>query len=85
MDVGMLWFDNDPKLGVFNKVEKAAAYYREKYGKDPNLCYVHPSMLADQKEKPGTVMVYGSTTMIPHHFWIGVESSAFNLVSLQAE
>lgn len=81
----MLWFDNDPKLSVIRKVEKAAAYYREKYGKDPNLCYVHPSMLAGQKEKSGTVTVYGNATIVPHHYWIGVQSSALDLISLQAE
>lgn len=79
MDVGMLWFDNDPKLSVIHKVEKAAAYYREKYGKDPNLCYVHPSMLTGQKEKSGAVTVYGSTTMVPHHYWIGVQTSVLDL------
>jgi len=46
MNVGMLWFDNDPKTALSAKVERAAAYYRNKYGNSPTICFVHPSMLA---------------------------------------
>ena len=54
MNVGMLWFDNDPKSNLDAKIERAADYYRGKYGKVPTLCFVHPSMLAPLKliEKP---------------------------------
>ncbi len=45
MNIGMLWFDNDPKAGLDTKVERAAVYYRNKYGRTPTLCYLHPSML----------------------------------------
>jgi hypothetical protein len=45
MNIGMLWFDNDPKTGLDTKVERAAVYYRNKYGRTPTLCYVHPSMI----------------------------------------
>lgn len=45
MNVGMLWFDNDPKAGLDKKVERAAAFYRNKYGRTPTLCFVHPSMI----------------------------------------
>ena len=45
MNIGMLWFDNDPKTGLDKKIERAAAYYRTKYGRTPTLCFVHPSMM----------------------------------------
>jgi hypothetical protein len=45
MNIGMLWFDNDPKAELSVKIERAAAYYRNKYGTKPTLCFVHPSML----------------------------------------
>jgi hypothetical protein len=45
MNVGMLWFDNDPKLVLKAKVSRAARYYEQKYGKTPTICFVHPSML----------------------------------------
>jgi hypothetical protein len=48
MNVGMLWFDNDPRMGFEGKVARAADYYRTKYGRKATLCFVHPSMLAAQ-------------------------------------
>jgi hypothetical protein len=52
MNIGMLWFDNDPKAGLDVKVERAAAYYRNKYGRKPTLCFVHPSMLPNTSAFP---------------------------------
>jgi hypothetical protein len=50
MNTGMLWFDNDPKTALTAKIERAVDYYRHKYGRDPNLCLIHPSVLpADGK------------------------------------
>jgi hypothetical protein len=73
MDIGMLWFDNDPKSDVLSKVIKAAAYYRSKYGRDPNLCFVHPSMIPEVKTNAGRIAVQANSTVLPHHFWIGVQ------------
>lgn len=46
MKIGMLWYDNDPKADLGLKIERAASYYQNKYGRTPNLCFVHPSMLS---------------------------------------
>ena len=74
MDTGLLWFDNDPKSDVLSKVQKAAAYYSQKYGEAPNLCFVHPSMLPEIKAEAGEIAVCSNKTMLPTHFWIGVRS-----------
>lgn len=72
MKTGMLWFDNDPKLDLFSKVQRAAVYYKEKYGQDANMCYVHPNMINEEKPITGFVEVCSKTTILPHHYWIGV-------------
>jgi len=51
MNIGMLWFDNDPKVNLDTKIERAAIYYAKKYGKNPTLCFVHPSMLGNNGAK----------------------------------
>lgn len=81
MNVGMLWFDNDPKTALVSKIERAADYYRHKYGREPNMCLIHPSMM--EKENPGTgklalskaegVTVRPYRPVLPGHLWIGVE------------
>ncbi len=73
MDIGMLWFDNDPKSDLQSKVNKAAEYYRAKYGEEPNLCFVHPSMISEGKLNAGKITLCSNPAMIPHHFWIGVQ------------
>lgn len=80
MNVGMLWFDNDNQSDLPTKVNRAATYYRGKYGAHPNICFVHPSMAlkpgTDKLEKnsirSGDIEVRLTKTVLPHHFWIGV-------------
>ncbi len=81
MNTGMLWFDNDPKTALTAKIEQAVDYYRHKYGRDPNLCLIHPTMMENPasvggaSEKPliGKIMVRPYRPVLPGHLWIGVE------------
>jgi len=76
MNVGMLWFDNDPRTALKSKVERAADYYRKKYGLVPDLCLVHPSMLPEPRSesvesRAGRVAVRTNRAILPGHLWIG--------------
>ncbi len=73
IEMGMLWFDNNPQSDFLSKVKKAAAYYQKKYGQTPNLCFVHPSMMPDKVLMAGKVTVCVNNSMLLHHFWIGVQ------------
>ena len=79
MNVGMLWFDNDTKSDLETRVSRAVIYYQKKYGKHPNLCFVHPSMaknlVSESLEHPivaGEVEIRTTRSVLPNHFWIGV-------------
>ena len=88
MDIGMLWFDNDKKTSIPSKIEKAAQYYQMKYGKIPNLCYIHPKMVnggngrkGKSKQKSpqdsmqvGNIQVMKNEMILPDHFWIGIST-----------
>ena len=73
MNTGMLWFDNDPKTALDEKVQKAADYFKAKYGKSPDLCLVHPSMLSESQHQTGRIAIRPLRTVLPNHLWIGVE------------
>lgn len=75
MKVGMMWFDGDRKADLSSRVERAANYYREKYGHKPNLCLVHPQTPGEQtpSSQPAGVEVKTSASVLPDHFWLGVE------------
>jgi len=74
MDVGMLWFDNDPKSDLNTKINRAAAYYRLKYGQSPNLCFVHPNLLDDSREESGPIQICSNSSIILNHFWLGIQT-----------
>ncbi len=78
MNVGMLWFDNDPRTALTAKITQAADYYRRKYGLVADLCLVHPSMLAGSPRDlveghAGKVLVRPNRIIQPGHLWIGKE------------
>jgi len=74
MDIGMLWFDNDTKTDLPTKIQRAASYYRTKYGRQPNLCFVHPSMVGSPPVNTNGSGIELRTTrsVLPNHFWLGV-------------
>jgi len=75
MHVGMLWFDNDPATALKTKIEKAVNYYRQKYGREPNLCLLHPSMIEKDGQRPefNKMTIRPYRPVLPGHLWIGVE------------
>lgn len=74
MNIGMLWFDNNPQTDVKQKVKAAVRYYRKKYGVTGDLvCLVHPSMI-DEDFSFGKISVGSDKAVLPHHFWVGVKN-----------
>lgn len=76
MQEGLLWFDADPKRSLANKVAEAASRYQFKFGRRPNLCYVHASMLDGGSAEFDGVRLVAAPNVLVHHFWIGVEETA---------
>jgi hypothetical protein len=74
MNTGMLWFDNDPRTDLAEKVTAAAEYFQKKYGRKPNVCYLHPTLLPDAKTRTEGIHLLASKSVLKHHFWLGVEA-----------
>jgi len=83
MHTGMLWFDNS-QVQLNIKIQKAVDYYHKKYGRTPDLCLVHPSMLEKDQSQletlaPGASAGVNKLTVrpyrpvLPGHIWIGIE------------
>ena len=77
MHTGMLWFDNS-QTALTIKIQKAVDYYHKKYGRTPDLCLVHPSMLDTQERNErqlemNKVTVRPYRPVLPGHIWIGIE------------
>ena len=77
MRVGMLWYDDDRRQELGDKVGRAANHYRSKYGRIPNLCMANPKTLGKNppKEVEG-LQLRSSGSVLPHHFWLGVDDKS---------
>ena len=82
METGLLWYDGDPKRPLEDKVGRAVERYRQKYGRWPNTCYVHPQIVGDQTANglrlacqaqgpKTTIRVLSAPNILVHHFWVG--------------
>ena len=77
MDTGMLWFDDDVKRPLNDKVARAVEHYKAKYGATPTLCFVNPSVLGkDAPEVAGGVQLRPARSVLVNHFWVGVGETA---------
>ena len=82
MNVGMLWFDNNPQTNLEQKIVDAASYYRDKYGQVPNYCEINPANLPPMPlERMGVIEVRTSRTILIHHIWIGVNGQTQSNIS----
>lgn len=86
MKTGLLWFDDDPRKQLEEKVQRAAMHYERKHGQPPTLCFVHPSAFngngkrgkQDDRcgrrgvKKAGGVEIRPGRSVLPDHFWLGV-------------
>ncbi len=76
MNIGMLWFDGNKDTDLKAKVQRAADYYQKKYGIAPTVCFVNPAMMEGEKTSAGQVIVRSNETVLPNHFWIGVNGKS---------
>lgn len=85
MDIGMLWFDPDKSREVEKRITRAADFYHEKYGRSPNLCYVHPSLAKDTlPHQVAHIQVRTSVSVLPDHFWLGIHDPSEDAQQVRA-
>jgi len=89
MKVGLLWFDDDPCRELEQKVLRAVTHYECKYGRSPDLCFVHPSALGGNGRHPvkqaGGVEIRTGRSVLPHHFWLGVAEDKSQIPNLKSQ
>ncbi len=76
--MGLLWFDDDKQTPPAEKIAQAARRYREKFGRAPTVCFVHPEETI-AGSKVGGIAVQPLRTVLRHHFLVGVAEQAERL------
>ena len=72
LTIGMLWLDATRDRPLHVKIKRAAKHYEEKFGRVPNVCYVHSNALPGEFSLDVPIQVLGAQEILPHHFWLGV-------------
>ena len=73
---GLLWFDDSPTRAIADKIANAVARYRQKYGHEPDVCYVHPGNLyTAMTTVVAGVQVLAAKSVLPNHIWLGVNET----------
>jgi hypothetical protein len=73
MREGLLWFDNDPKRKLSDKVGQAATRYQVRFGRRPTTCYLSEQDFDGKTEEVNGIRLRPVPNVRPHHFWVGVE------------
>lgn len=79
---GLLWYDGDPKRPLQDKIGQAARRYRDKHGRWPDTCYVHPGAVpanVDPAPVAGGltgIRVVTAPNILQGHLWLGYEGEA---------
>jgi hypothetical protein len=71
--VGWLWYDDDSKSSLEDKVLRAAVRYQARFGRPPRLCYVHRSTLDEPTLTCGRLQLRSAGYVLPHHFLFVVD------------
>jgi hypothetical protein len=74
MQIGLLWYDDDPRKTLDAKIAQATRRYREKYGRVPNACVVNPAVATGGH--CGGLRLIPTRTIRPNYLWIGVEDAS---------
>jgi hypothetical protein len=80
MNIGLLWYDGDPKAGLEEKVRRAAGRYRQKFGRAATVCFLNPRALADRPAGAALevlvdnapIKIVAERRILPDHFWVGI-------------
>jgi hypothetical protein len=78
MDIGMLWYDDDGKRPLGEKVARAVDFYKSKYGVVPTVCFVNPATLQNGPDTAAGVQLRSARNVLADHFWIGVGEAVAN-------
>ena len=76
VSLGWLWFDDDPKTSLEDKMGTASTRFRLKFGHAPKICYVCPGALAGHNPAFGALQLRSAPNVLPGHFLFVVEEGA---------
>lgn len=75
----LIWYDNDRKRALPDKVRAAAERYRERFGDAPTLVLLNPADAADRDELAG-LTVRTTVLVSPNHLYVGIDDAPSGVI-----
>lgn len=78
MEIGMLWYDDNVNRPFVDRVTRAVAKYKERFGDNPVVLYVHPATEGfgnGQERIIAGLPVKGFRTLGVNFFWLGPDAN----------
>jgi hypothetical protein len=73
LKLGLLWFDDDAKRAVLDKLDEAAERYEERFGVRPTLAHLNPAQAEGLKHR--RMRVCGDPGLRRNYFIVGVDDT----------
>ena len=70
MEQGMLWYDNQTGMNLDERIKNAIVYFTQKYGQQPEQCFVNPEMVSGNNTIDLPVKVVADEKVLRNHIWI---------------
>lgn len=74
MRIGMMWHDKRLSSNPEIAIKEALAYYKVKYGSDPNVVYINPANIGEINIVGVAIEV--SRSVLPNNIWVGMEEES---------
>ena len=69
----MLWRDDNPNVSLETRIIRAASYYREKYGRTPEVCRMNSKDMIAGINSAGPIRLQAVRYVMPGYFLLGDE------------
>ena len=76
MEVGELYYITDSRLDLEERVLWAAERYQKKFGQQPTLVMLHPSLIKAGQQRLGKLRLEAKKSVLPNYLWVGVPADA---------
>jgi hypothetical protein len=76
MELGELFLIEDLHMDLEQRVLWAAERYQRKYGQQPTLCLLHPSLLDGKRRRVGGLRLMAKKSVLPNYLWLGAPAES---------
>ncbi len=75
LKMGLLWFDDNPKRPLAEKLDEAAERYQERFDRWPTLVHLNPTQAEGLSVKYKRLRVFGDEHLRRNYFIVGVDET----------